>query len=72
MKSTLIMLAALATFLITWLSIAFIFFLLSDANVTFKDVARHEAMAIFMFIFGWIPAVVVGADVNERLYFSHR
>jgi hypothetical protein len=68
MKTTLVMLAALATVILTWMFVTFIFFMLSDPGVTFKYVARHEGMAMFMLIFGWIPSIIVGADINERLY----
>ena len=66
MKTTITMLAILATLLMTWMSVALIGWALSD--LTFKACASHGGTLTIMMIFGWIPAVVVGADLSE--YFN--
>ena len=65
MKTTKIMVAVIATFLITWTVVGLIGYLLSD--ITYKECMANGGTLMFMFIFGWIPCVIVGADLNERL-----
>jgi hypothetical protein len=65
MKTTKIMLAVIATFLITWLAIATIAYLLASAT-DFRDCATNGGTLMFMLIFGWIPAVIVGCDLSEK------
>ena len=65
MKSTKIMLAVIATLLITWCVMGFIGYLLSDT--AYNECMRHGATIMLMLIFGWIPAVIIGADLNEHL-----
>ena len=65
MKQTKLMLAVIATFLITWCVMGLIGYLLSD--LSFRDCMTHGATIIIMFIIGWIPASIVGYDVNEQL-----
>ena len=64
MKTTKIMVAVIAAFLITWTVIGLIGYLLSD--VTYKVCMTNGGTLMFMLIFGWIPSVIVGADLNER------
>lgn len=66
MKNTIIMLAVIATFILTWMFISTIGYLLSQ-DVTFREVATHGGTLMAMLIFGWIPAVITGSDLNERL-----
>jgi hypothetical protein len=66
MKSTIIMLACLATFILTWMTISFIAFMLSEST-PFREIATHGGMAMFLLIFGWIPSVIVGADLDKQL-----
>ena len=65
MKSTKIMLACIACFVTTWLSISLIGYMLSDA--TFKTCATNGGTMMFMFILGWVPAFVVGIDLDKKL-----
>jgi len=65
MKSTKIMVACIACFLTTWLSISFIAYLLSSVT-DFRDCVTNGGTIIFMLIFGWIPAVIVGYDLTEK------
>ena len=64
MKTTKIMVAVIAAFLITWTVIGLIGYLLSDG--TYKECMTNGGTLMFMLIFGWIPSVIVGADLNER------
>jgi hypothetical protein len=65
MKSTKLMLAVIATILITWCVLGLIGYLLSD--LSFRDCMTNGATIMIMFIIGWIPASIVGYDVNEHL-----
>lgn len=67
MKATKIMLAVIATFLITWLVIGTIGWLLSDLSL--KESMTHGGTLMILMLVGWIPAVIVGADINEQLKF---
>jgi hypothetical protein len=65
MKSTKIMLAILATLLIVWCTIGLIGYLLSD--LSYRDCMAHSATIMLMFIIGWIPSIIVGADLDKSL-----
>jgi len=65
MKSTKIMLAVLATLLITWCVMGTIGYLLSDD--TFKQCMTHGGTLFCMMLFGWIPCIILGADLDKRL-----
>jgi hypothetical protein len=62
MKNTKIMLAAIATFLLTWLFLGTIGYLLSDCY--FEYCMTHPATLMIMLVFGWIPSVVVVDDLK--------
>ena len=65
MKSTKIMLAVIATFLITWCVMGLIGWCLSD--LSFRDCLTHGATLLLMLLLGWIPAIIVGNDVHDKL-----
>ena len=65
MKSTKIMLACIACFFTTWLSIAAIAYLLSSVT-DFKTCVTNNGTTMFMLIFGWIPALIVGFDLDKK------
>ena len=65
MKSTKLMLAVIATFLITWCVMGLIGYLLSD--LSFKQCLTHGATLMILLLIGWIPAVIVGCDVDKHL-----
>lgn len=65
MKSTKIMLAVMATFLSTWCVLGLIGWCISD--LLFTDCLTHNVTIMIMFIIGWIPAVIVGADLDEHI-----
>jgi hypothetical protein len=65
MKSTKIMLAVLATILITWCVMGLIGWMLSD--LSYRDCMTNSATIMLMFIIGWIPSIIVGADLDKSL-----
>jgi hypothetical protein len=65
MKSTKIMLAVIVTTLTTWCVMGLIGYLLSD--LLFRDCMTHGGTLMLMLIFGWIPAIFVGSDLNNHL-----
>jgi hypothetical protein len=67
MKNTIIMLACIATFIITWMTISTIGYLITD-GVAFKGVATNGGVIMIMLVFGWIPSFAVGMDLVEKNY----
>ncbi len=65
MKSTKIMLAVIATFLIVWCTIGLICWMLSD--LSYKECMTHGRTLFFFILFGWIPSMIVGADLDKIL-----
>jgi hypothetical protein len=65
MKSTKIMLAIIATLIATWTLMSLIGYLLSDMSL--KECYTNVGTLICMMIFGWIPSVIVGCDLEEKL-----
>ena len=65
MKSTKIMLAILATILITWCVMGLIGYLLSD--LSYRDCMTSGGTLFLMLVFGWIPAIILGADLDKTL-----
>ena len=65
MKNTVVMLAIIATFFLTWVGLASFGSLISD--YTIKALMSDSMTIICMFTFGWIPCVIVGIDLSERL-----
>lgn len=65
MKSTKIMVGCILTFLITWLLLATLAYLLSSVT-DFRTCATNGGTIMFMMIFGWIPAAIVGYDLDKR------
>lgn len=67
MKNTLIMLGCISAFVFTWLSFSLLGYLLSDPGTEFRQVATNGGLLMFMLIFGWIPSVIVGIDMDTKL-----
>jgi hypothetical protein len=65
MKSTKIMLAVIATFIITWLTLGLFFYILSD--MTYKESISNRGIANLMIFVGWIPALIVGYDIDKTI-----
>lgn len=65
MKATKIMLAVIASLIITWLTLGLIFYILS--NMTYKESLCNPGIGSIMLFIGWVPALIVGADVEQTL-----
>lgn len=65
MKSTKIMLAVIASLIITWLTLGLIFYVLS--NMTYKESLTSSVTGSIMLFIGWVPALIVGADIEQTL-----
>ena len=65
MKSTKLMLAVIATFLITWCVMGLIGYLLSDLSL--RDCLTHGGTLMLLMVIGWIPSVIVAYDYNDHL-----
>jgi hypothetical protein len=59
------MLAVIATLLITWCVLGLIGYLLSD--LSYKECLSHNSTFYCMLFFGWIPAIVIGCDLDETM-----
>ena len=65
MKTTKIMIAGVATFLLTFLLAGLVAYLLSDSS--YRDCLTNPAMFFFMVVFGFIPSIVVCNDLDNLL-----
>lgn len=63
MKATKIMISVVVVFLITWFLLGSLVYALSDLSL--KAALTSPGVMMIMFIFGWIPAVIVGSDLDE-------
>jgi hypothetical protein len=64
MKSTKIMLAAIATLIATWTLFSLIGYILSDMSL--KECYTNTGTIICMMMFGWVPSVIIAYDLEER------
>lgn len=60
------MLGVMSTMFITWMTVSTVYWMFSEA-VPFKQCATDGGIVFLMVVFGWLPSVVVGIDINERL-----
>ena len=65
MKSTKIMLAVIACLLTTWTSMSLIGWMLSELSL--RECYTHNAVIMSMFIFGWVPSIIIACDYDEHL-----
>lgn len=65
MKSTKIMLAVIATLIATWTLFSLIGYILSDTSL--RDCYTHSGTLFTMLIIGWVPAIIIGADLDKQL-----
>jgi uncharacterized membrane protein YiaA len=65
MKNTKIMVAFVATTLLTWLLLGLIIYLLSSMN--YKQSMCNHGTFFAMLLLGWVPGIIVGADLEEKL-----
>ena len=57
--------AVIATFLITWCVLGLICWCVSE--LPFRDCLTHGATLMILMLIGWIPAIIVGNDVNDNI-----
>jgi hypothetical protein len=67
MKNTIIMVVMIGTFIATACFLGLIAYLLSDADVTYKEVMSHPALVMAMVVVGWIPSIIVTQDLDDYL-----
>lgn len=65
MKNTIIMLAVIATLILTWMLFGLVGYLLSD--LSYKECMTHGATLMLLLLFGCIPAIIVGNDLDDNL-----
>jgi len=66
MKNTYVMLAVLGAFMLTWMFLATVAYFISDVP-TYKDAMTHGPVGFILLLFGWIPAAIVGCDIDKKL-----
>ena len=66
MKRTIMMLAFVFTLFLTWMTISVIGWMFSEE--TFKSIATGYGILTFMIIIGWIPAIIVCVDLDEKYF----
>ena len=66
MKATKIMLAILATIIITWLSLSSLVYFCSETD-TFRQCTTSGGVLMIMLLFGWIPSIIVAMDLDQKL-----
>jgi hypothetical protein len=47
------------------MSLGFIFYILSD--MTYKESCANSGIGFTMLFIGWVPALIVGADVTNNI-----
>lgn len=66
MRHTKVMLVVILSLVLTWLFLGTVVYLVSD-SLTFKQGITYPGTIMLMMVFGWIPALVVGFDYDEKL-----
>ena len=59
------MLAIIATILLTWCVMGSIGWMLSD--LSYKECMTNTGTLFLMLFIGWIPSIIVGADLDKTL-----
>lgn len=60
------MLAFIATLIITWLALGGIHYMLSTISF-YKESLTSNPVIGCMLVIGWVPAIIVGADLDKYL-----
>jgi len=66
MKNSLKVFMWFSTTILTWLTLSFIVYCLSD-EITFKEIMRSNPMILIMLIFGWAPGLLVAEEFVEYI-----
>ena len=65
MKSTKVMVLGILVLILTWLFFGTVVYCIS--SLPMKSILSSHFMALWMFIFGWIPTAIVCLDYREEL-----
>lgn len=65
MKATKIMLGFVGTLILTWMGMSTLVYLCTEGG-TFRDAATNPGVGLFMFVFGWIPSLIVSIDLDTK------
>lgn len=60
------MLGVFFVFVVTWLTMGAFAYVLSG-EITFREAISCAPVIMLMLIVGWIPSVIVGADLDQEL-----
>jgi len=66
MNKTKIMVAVIGMFIVTWIFFGLGCMALSGYD-TLRDAMMNGLVLFFMVVLGWIPSLIVGIDLNEKL-----
>jgi len=66
MKNSVIMLAAICTFIVVWVAVAGFVTWVGDES--FRANMVSNLVIMFMFTFGWIPSMFVCIDIDNEYY----
>lgn len=66
MKNTILMCAFMGTLFLTWGLFATIGWALSK-DICLRECFSHGGTLLMMFIFGWIPSIIVCGDLCDKL-----
>lgn len=66
MKNTKIMVAVIGMLIVTWIFFGLGCMALSGYD-TLRDAMMNGLVLFFMVVLGWIPSLIVGIDLNEKL-----
>lgn len=64
MRNTIALVSVIGTFIVTACFLGLIAWLLND--LSYKDTMNHPALHFVMIVFGWIPCVFVGMDLQDK------
>lgn len=65
MKATKIMLGFVGTLILTWMGMSTLVYLCMETG-TFREAATNNGVGLFMFVFGWIPSLIVSIDLDTK------
>lgn len=66
MNKTKIMLAVIGTFIATWIGLGLIAMFFAGYD-TLSYAMQNGLVIVLMIVFGWVPCLVVGHDLFEKL-----
>jgi small neutral amino acid transporter SnatA (MarC family) len=67
MKNTIMMLAFIASILLTWLFLGLLNYLFTNLDISFKEACTSGGVLMVTVVFGWVPGIVILSDLDEKL-----